>query len=214
MKFLDGWRYALVLRDEARARMHGRPSRAALEVPHFPQFEKYWQDSGAASEEEYEFWRRNVCGMACLKMILKHWQGKEHRLIELAKKAAEYKAYFPDKAQYLDGRHVIPGLFYKAFARFVKSEFGLKVLTTNWLSIPRIKWELSRGNLVMASVKTPRNKRHLVLVIGYDEDQGIIMVNDPEEENGKKELIENVFREAYNGRGYVFFARKREANNR
>src|SRR3990167_6800417 len=52
-----------------------------------------WKNSGAKSPEEYEYWSWNICGMACLKMILASKFSKNYKMIELAKKCEEYGAY-------------------------------------------------------------------------------------------------------------------------
>ena len=213
MKILDGWRYIFVYRDELLARFAKLPPKVELAIPHFQQVEENWQEAGAPTQEEYELWKWNVCGMACLKMILKYVTGQGYKTIELAKKCSQYGGYLPEQVKEKNGKKIIPGLFYKAFARFVKKEFGFKVLPTNKLSLRRIKYELSRGNLIMVSISSEAGERHLVVVTGYDDGGKTITVNDPALGSGGRKLVENEFNDAYNGRGYVFFTPRTKRNN-
>lgn len=214
MKILDGWRYVSVYKDELLATLANVPPRVNLPIPHFPQIEKDWREAGALSQEEYELWKWNVCGMTCLKMILKYWTGLEHKTVELAKKCSQYGGYLPEQVKEINGKKIIPGLFYKNFAQFVEKEFGLIALPTNKLSVRRMKYELSRGNIVMVSISSEAGERHLVVVAGYDNDEKIITLNDPAWEKGERKLVENEFKDAYNGRGYVFSAPSSKRNNR
>ncbi len=213
MKILDGYRYLFVYKDELLARLAKLPRSVNLPIPHFPQVEKDWREAGALSQEEYELWKWNVCGMACFKMILKYLTGREYKTVELAKKCSQYGGYFPEQVKEINGKKIIPGLFYKAFAKFVKKEFGFKVLPTNKLSLKRIKYELSRGNLVMVSISSEAGERHLVVVTGYNQDEKIIILNDPALMKGERKLVENEFNDAYNGRGYVFFVPRAKRNS-
>lgn len=212
MKILDGWRYILVYKDEFLAGFARLPSKVQLAIPHFPQVDKDWREAGALSQEEYELWKWNVCGMACFKMILKYLTGQEYKTVELAKTCSQYGGYFPEEVKEVNGKKIIPGLFYKAFARFVKKEFGLKALPTNKLSVKRMKYELSRGNIIVVSISSEAGERHLVVMSGYDDEAKTITLNDPAWERGERKLVENDFNDAYNGRGYVFFAPPRERN--
>ena len=213
MKLLDGSRYISIYWTEFLVSFIKRPQRASMAIPHFSQVEKDWREAGALSQEEYELWKWNVCGMACLKMILKYWTLKEYKTVELAKKCSQYGGYLPEQVEEIKGKKIIPGLFYKALVEFVKKEFGLKALATNKLSVKRMKFELSRGNIIMASISSEAGERHLVVVTGYDDDLKTITLNDPARETGERRLVENEFNDAYNGRGYVFFAPQSKRNS-
>lgn len=52
-----------------------------------------WPGSGAASASEYEFWARRLCGMACLRMALKHWRGTTPPSVTLASECVQAGAY-------------------------------------------------------------------------------------------------------------------------
>lgn len=57
-----------------------------------------WQGSGAATRDEYAVWAANVCGMACLKMILAT-RGQIVPTIELARRAPDMAAMSSMKAR-------------------------------------------------------------------------------------------------------------------
>ena len=171
-------------------------------IPYFSQFEspelvkdiiekkicakddQKWRDSGASSEEEYEFWAWKVCGITCLKMILKNRTGETHKLVELAKKAREHGAFIRGEEN--------RGLIYKPFLTYIKEEHGLEGIffdTTKLSMLSFIKWRLSKGDDVIVSVSpsvrdsslpTPEHKGgHLVLVTGYDDGMKTISIHNP-----------------------------------
>jgi hypothetical protein len=53
--------------------------------------DKLWRKSGTKTKEEYEMYSWQICGMTCLKMILKSINNeKDYKLVELAKDALKY----------------------------------------------------------------------------------------------------------------------------
>ncbi|PIY80928.1 MAG: hypothetical protein COY80_00235 [Candidatus Pacebacteria bacterium CG_4_10_14_0_8_um_filter_42_14] len=129
-----------------------------------------WKESGAESKNEYAFWSPNICGMACLKMILAEVTGIAYPLIVLAKQAAEYGAYIPSRTDVL-------GLYYAPFCDFINKEFCLSAWYSSNLSISQIEREVEKGSYVIASVhssiRTPKSSPpskggHLVLIISVD----------------------------------------------
>jgi len=54
-----------------------------------------WQESGAGSLDEYEFWSWRCCGMACLNMVLDHWMGFTQPTVTLAKECMTAGGYIP-----------------------------------------------------------------------------------------------------------------------
>lgn len=141
-----------------------------------------WARSGAASPEEYEYWCCHICGMACLKMVLADFLSKEYKTIELAKKAAFYKAYIPK-------RNTIDGLFYAPFCLFLAKEFDIDSDYYTFMTQKVIKYELNKNNYVIASVNQKireggknisKNKNgHLVLITGYDEAIKVFYIHNP-----------------------------------
>lgn len=169
-----------------------------------------WRNSGAENVEEYAQWSWNGCGMACLKMILA-WRGVEMPLAVLGKMGVKYGVYqLP-----LDSS---PGMFHKPFVPFVRQEFGLHAKAVSALTLPEIKRAIVAGGLVIASVtpeirypETPPMRRggHLVLVFGFDDEQGVFYLHNP---SGNSDTQKNVkvsyknFSRCFGHKGLIVFA--------
>ncbi|UVD58862.1 C39 family peptidase [Rhizobium sp. Pop5] len=126
-----------------------------------------WRRSGAATIEEYARWAVNVCGMACLKMILAA-RGEIHPTIELARACTAYGGYVVN-----DIDASIKGLIYAPFVRFVSERFGLGAETMTGVDTSAIPGLLSKRRFFIASVNSgirwperepPSKGGHLVLV--------------------------------------------------
>jgi hypothetical protein len=149
-----------------------------------------WKHSGAATKEEYELWSWNSCGMACLKMVLKHISFKEIPLLVLAKKCEQYGGYVVKKSYPKNAEHWkrIDGLFYKPVVPFIKKEFGLSCDVKRVLVLPEIMHAIAKGNYVIASVDpavrepksaSTQNGGHLVLITGYDKKKKLFYLHNP-----------------------------------
>lgn len=126
-----------------------------------------WRQSGAETIDEYARWAVNLCGMACLKMILAT-RGELLPIIDLAKACATYGGYVVNDA---DGS--IKGLIYAPFVRFVEERFGLCAEVRTGVSTDDLPALLSEWTFFMASVhhairwpdrEPPAKGGHLVLV--------------------------------------------------
>lgn len=165
-----------------------------------------WERSGAKSPEEYELWARNMCGMACLKMIIEHKFGKIVPIIDLGKKCLKYGGYVLQP-------NTIDGMYYSPFIKFIKEEFNLDAGVVGSMSIDRIVKELSLGNYIIASVshkiRNPDSKPstkggHLILLLGYDLDKRTILFHNPSGDTNKNQgYVEIPFSQFEN-----FFARR------
>jgi len=161
-------------------------SNGALKAPYFSQWETasmtipvltegspallndpLWPDSGAETAEEYARWAVNICGMACLKMILAA-RGEIHRTIDLARGCTAFGGYVVNEAD-----QSIRGLIYAPFVAFVAETFGLKAATIINLSVADIPAMLEANTFFIASVNSqirwldhepPSKGGHLVLV--------------------------------------------------
>jgi hypothetical protein len=71
--------------------------------------------SGAKTIEEYVQWAGNLCGMACLKMILATRTGRAIPMLELSRKCTEYGGYT------VSPTGQIKGLIYAPFVRFIRN---------------------------------------------------------------------------------------------
>nr|WP_200997174.1 C39 family peptidase [Rhizobium rhizogenes]QCL10366.1 peptidase C39-like family protein [Rhizobium rhizogenes] len=126
-----------------------------------------WQQSGADTVEEYAHWAVNLCGMACLKMILAT-RDECHPTLALASICTQYGGYVIGE----DGTS-IKGLIYAPFVRMVTERFGLKAEVITGVEATAIPQLLSHGQFFMASVHhsirwpeqaPPSKGGHLVLV--------------------------------------------------
>ncbi|CAN7350304.1 MULTISPECIES: C39 family peptidase [Ensifer] len=126
-----------------------------------------WRNSGAETIEEYARWAVNVCGMACLKMILAA-RGELHPILSLARGCTDYGGYVVNEAD-----ASIKGLIYAPFVSFVGERFGLAAETLTNIPTTDIPEVLSEGRFFIASVSSairwpqrepPSKGGHLVLV--------------------------------------------------
>ncbi|RDL51203.1 hypothetical protein BLJAPNOD_02335 [Ensifer sp. M14] len=126
-----------------------------------------WRNSGAETIEEYARWAVNVCGMACLKMILAA-RGELHPILSLARGCTEYGGYVVNQAD-----ASIKGLIYAPFVTYVGERFGLSAQTLTNIPTTDIPEVLSERRVFIASVSSairwperepPSKGGHLVLV--------------------------------------------------
>lgn len=132
-----------------------------------------WAQSGADTVEEYAHWAANLCGMACLKMILAS-RGALHPIMTLARAATDFGGYVVSA----DGTS-IKGLIYAPFVRMVAERFGLKAEVVTGIEAAHLPVLLSRFPFFMASVhhsirwpdsEPPSKGGHLVLVTAATPD--------------------------------------------
>ncbi len=138
-------------------------------------YEKYFSD-----KTSFEKIIDSACGMYCLKMILKFVKDLTPSTVELAKECMDSGGYVIEE----NGR--LSGMVYKPFKEFIKSKFNLDSEVCSFLSITRIKYEISHRNFVIASVhwdikdskNSPKFKGgHLVVITGYDLES--LYLNNP-----------------------------------
>ncbi|TPL95802.1 C39 family peptidase [Mesorhizobium sp. B2-3-12] len=130
-----------------------------------------WQCSGAETLDEYALWAANICGMACLKMILAA-RGEIVPAIELARRCTGYGGYVVNESS-------IKGLIYAPFVPFVKQEFGLEAEVMTNVATGEVPAILSRSRFFIASVSSsirwperepPSKGGHLVLVTAASDE--------------------------------------------
>lgn len=140
-----------------------------------------WKKSGARSKIEYAEWSWNMCGMACLKMILAHRNDTVVPVVTLGKLCLKQGGY----SQPFDTSN---GMDYRRFVAFIKKEFNISAKIMSPMLQRDIMVALARGDYVMASVSSmirspesrPRHKGgHLVLVLGYDLKKKIFLIHNP-----------------------------------
>ena len=203
------------------------PALAVAAVPYFSQWETpdmtldvvadgapallrdpLWRASGAETVEDYARWAVNLCGMACLKMLLAARTGTTVPIVPLALACETYGGYVTDP----DGR--IRGLIYAPFVPFVKERFGLDARVVTGLAAGDIEAILDKAGFLIASVHhsirwpehTPPSKGgHLVLVTAAG--GGIVRFHNPSgHDRAARENVElsvAVFDRFFAGRGIV-----------
>lgn len=165
-----------------------------------------WAASGASSVEDYARWAGNLCGMACLKMVLAARTGQMVPIMDLAMGCKDYGGYVEEP----DGK--IKGLIYAPFVPFVSERFGLNTRVVTGVSIADIGDILTRSEFFIASVhhsirwqetEPPSKGGHLVLVTALEGN--VIRFHNPSgHEDATRENVEmplEAFDRFFAGRG-------------
>jgi hypothetical protein len=150
-----------------------------------------WAASGAIAIDEYVQWASNLCGMACLKMILAARTGRAVPILELARKCTTYGGYTINES----GQ--IKGLIYAPFVEFVRQEFSIDAEIATGISAIDIEGLLRGGEFFIASVhpsirwpdrEPPMKGGHLVLVLEATAD--VILFHNPSgHDQGSQEYV-------------------------
>ncbi|GAB3575963.1 C39 family peptidase [Leifsonia lichenia] len=143
-----------------------------------------WARDGYASADEYRYWASNVCGLACLRSVMRVWRpaAAAATMRDLIDGATSAGALIPEA-------DTVRGLYYRPFLSWIAAEFGLdgevvegSTAREHFESVGRSAFversaSTGRGVVAIASV-TPeirfperQNDRvggHLVLVHGFD----------------------------------------------
>ena len=127
-----------------------------------------WAASGAADRAEYARWAANVCGMACLKMILAAFGMDPRPTLALARECTAHGGYVVDAQS-----GAIKGLIYAPFVTYLAERFGLAATVVTGIAASDIPAHLPPGGFLIASVhptirrpdtEPPAKGGHLVLV--------------------------------------------------
>jgi hypothetical protein len=177
-----------------------------------------WRDYGTEDIEEYLFWHKRACAIACLKMCLEALTTLPQvpTMIELIRKGVDLGGYIVHNEQ---GEFVDFGWYYQPLVKLGEA-YGLHGHVCKTLSTDELCSYLAAKSLVIASVSpeigerdTPISKQggHLVLVHGFEwSPQGCkaFLLHNP---SGRfSELQSNAvipferFSKAFAGRGLVF----------
>ncbi|MGO4570018.1 C39 family peptidase [Rhizobium sp. 2YAF20] len=128
-----------------------------------------WEGSGAGNIEEYAKWAGNICGMACLKMVLAAKFAEIYQTIELARGCTSYGGYVVNPET-----QAIKGLIYAPFVTFIRDRFGLAAEVVAGVTSADLPMILETSSFFIASVHhtirdpatVPSSKGgHLVLCI-------------------------------------------------
>ena len=183
------------------------PAQKHLDIPRFQQWESSWKNSGAESPAEYRHWSKDLCGMACLKMVLKHKLGVEHCIITLGKLCQQYGGYSDTSQEVL-------GLYYYPFKRFIQQEFGLTARVYPCLSFRFILHQLTKNRYCIVSVHHSIGRQskppfsaggHLILLTGFDLNRRLIFFNNPSKNSRHfpNQVTFQDFQRAFAHRGHV-----------
>jgi hypothetical protein len=170
-----------------------------------------WASSGAASIDEYVQWASNLCGMACLKMILAARTGRAVPMLELARRCTAYGGYT------VSDTNQIKGLIYAPFIKFIRQEFSIDAEIATGITAGKIADVLQGGEFFIASVhhsirwpdrEPPMRGGHLVLVLEATAD-AILFHNPSGHDVGSQEYASvpvPTFDKFFAGRGITIRA--------
>lgn len=157
------------------AELVGRFIAGSLRVADDPR----WAESGARTQQEYEYWAGKVCGLACLKMVMASRGIPVAPTMMLLERALTRKAYIRS------GEHV-QGLIYQPFASWIGEDYGIGAEVMPNLSLDVLAAHASPRAPVIASVhkwvrwpasNPPSRGGHLVLVTGVRD--GVFRLHNP-----------------------------------
>ncbi|WP_084336736.1 hypothetical protein [Actinomadura oligospora] len=139
-----------------------------------------WASDGYRSSEEYLFWSRKVCGLACLQSLLHGWTDIRLPMGELLAQALDRGCYVVEPS----GK--VQGLIYRPFMAWVGSQFGFHCELVERTPIQVSGRKVEPGQALIASVspeirepttREPQRGGHLVLV--YAVDGGLVRFHNP-----------------------------------
>jgi hypothetical protein len=152
--------------------------RAIVEDGADPCADPAWADAGFDNEDEYRFWARRICGLACLESVLTHWSIPAPPRADMVRSALKWGAY-----RLTENR--LEGLTYTPFADWVQADFGIQVEIHPRLPAESVGALLDSDSFVIASVSSEiryparsntRKGGHLVLIHGTSHD-GLVFHN-------------------------------------
>lgn len=138
-----------------------------------------WASWGSETPDEYAFWAKRTCGVACLRMILAYRDGSAPSPALITRECVEAGAYV------VNGE-TVQGLIYAPFVEYVGTRWNLAATVHPQLTLPEVATTVASGRPVMISVhgsiRYPAGKPagrggHLVLVVGYVDD--CFLVHNP-----------------------------------
>ncbi|GAA2591700.1 peptidase [Streptomyces axinellae] len=169
-----------------------------------------WASDGYHSHEEYLFWSRKVCGLACLQSLLHGWTDIRLPMRELLALALDWGCYVEEPG----GK--VQGLLYRPFMAWVSSQFGFTCQLVEHTPIQASARAVRPGQVLIASVSPeirdpstcePRRGGHLVLVHAVHGD--IVRFHNPSGYSHNADsaaLPMHVFERFHAGRGILVSA--------
>ena len=177
-----------------------------------------WREYGTEDIEEYVFWCKRACAIACLRMCIEALTTLSQfpTMIELIRKGVDLGGYtvHNEKGEFVDS-----GWYYQPLVK-LGEEYGLRGSVCKILTIDEICSYLVAGSLVIASVNPKIGDRdipitsrggHLVLMHGFKwskQECEALLLHNPSgrfpELQANAVIPFNRFSEAFAGRGFVF----------
>lgn len=139
-----------------------------------------WAADGYRSSEEYLFWSRKVCGLACLQSLLHAWTDVRLSMGELLAQALDHGCYVVEPS----GK--VQGLIYRPFMAWVTAQFGFHCELVERTPIQVSARMIGPGQVMIASVspeirdpatKDPLRGGHLVLI--HEARDGVVRFHNP-----------------------------------
>ncbi|WP_125520789.1 hypothetical protein [Streptomyces sp. WAC 06783] len=166
-----------------------------------------WASDGYHSREEYLFWSRKICGLACLQSLLHGWTDIRLSMRELLALALDWGCYV------VEPQGKVQGLIYRPFMAWVSSQFGFTCQLVENTPIQESAQAVRPGQVLIASVSpeirdprtpAPRRGGHLVLV--HAVHGGMVRFHNPSgySHNADSALLPmRVFERFHAGRGIL-----------
>jgi len=132
-----------------------------------------WASQGYRSSDEYLFWSRKVCGLACLQSLLHGWTDVRLSMGELLDQSLERGCYLVEPS----GK--VHGLLYRPFIAWVEEQFGFTCELVERTPIHQSVQHVRPGQVMIASVSpeirdpgtvAPHRGGHLVLIYAADDE--------------------------------------------
>ena len=129
-----------------------------------------WTATGFTDADQYRFWARRLCGIACLESVLKLAGIAYGSRFLLWQQALEAGAYVVSGTS-------VQGLIYRPFAEWIGKAFGLRATVVPELDLGRAADDIDNCSVVMISVSSElrqpdsfntRKGGHLVVAFGRD----------------------------------------------
>ncbi|WP_419992366.1 hypothetical protein [Streptomyces boninensis] len=139
-----------------------------------------WALDGYRSSEEYLFWSRRICGLACLQSLLHGWTDVRLSMGELLEQALDWGCYVVEPS----GK--VQGLIYRPFMAWTSSQFGFDCRIVERTPIQVATRKIQPGQAMIASVSPeirdpdtpdPRRGGHLVLI--HAVHNGVVQFHNP-----------------------------------
>lgn len=175
-----------------------------------------WASDGYRSSEEYLFWSRKVCGLACLQSLLHGWTDVRLSMGELLALALDWGCYVMEPS----GK--VQGLIYRPFMAWVNSQFGFHCELIEHTPIQVSAREVGPGQVVIASVSPeirdpttndPLRGGHLVLI--HAARDGMVRFHNPSgysKNSDSASLPMHVFERFHANRGILIRGQTAEAS--